>query len=128
LLLLRPLVYLFQTKKSMIVQRLKKVSLKEDEIARRYYAILSTLNDFQLTEREVQLMGFIATAGSISISEKRQDFCTKFKTTSATINNMVSKLKRKQLLVKKDGHIVVNPIISLDFKKDLQLEVKLLHG
>lgn len=128
MLLLRPLVYLFQTKKSMIVQRLKKVSLKEDEIARRYYAILSTLNDFQLTEREVQLMGFIATAGSISISEKRAEFCNKFKTTSATINNMVSKLKRKQLLVKKDGHIVVNPIISLDFKKDLQLEVKLLHG
>jgi hypothetical protein len=41
---------------------------------------------------------------------------------------MVSKLKKKQLLVKKEGHIVVNPIISLDFKKDLQLDVKLLHG
>lgn len=128
MLLLRPLVYLFQTKKSMIVQRLKKVSLKEDEIARRYYAILSTLNDFQLTEREVQLMGFIATEGSVSISEKRIAFCQKFNTTSATVNNMVSKLKRKQLLVKKEGHIVVNPIISLDFKKDLQLEIKLLHG
>lgn len=112
----------------MIIQRLKKVSLKEDEIAQRYYAILSTLNDFRLTDREIQLMGFIATSGSVSISGKRKDFCERFSTTSATVNNMVSKLKKKQLLIKKDGHIVVNSIISLDFKKDLQLEIKLLHG
>ena len=128
MLLLRPLVYLFQTKKSMIVQRLKKVSLRDDEIAQRYYAILSTLNDFQLTEREIQLMGFIATEGTVSINEKRIAFCNKFSTTSATINNMVSKLKKKQLLVKKEGHIVVNPLITLDFKRDLQLEIKMVHG
>jgi hypothetical protein len=73
-------------------------------------------------------MGHIVTSGSITIPSSKQGFCNKFTTTSATVNNMVSKLKRKNLLVKMDGAIVVNPIISLDFSKDVQLEIKLVHG
>lgn len=111
----------------MIVQRLKKTITADVDVAQRYYAILSALNDFQLTEREAQLMAFIATHGSVSISENRKKFCEDFATTSATVNNMVSKLKKKSLLIKKEGRIVVNPIISLNFKKDLQLEIKLVH-
>jgi hypothetical protein len=40
---------------------------------------------------------------------------------------MVSKLKKRNLLLKKDGKIVVNPLISLDFSSDITLEIKILH-
>jgi len=112
----------------IIVQRLKKVIVRDIDVAEKYYAILSTLNGFELTERELQLMAFIAVEGSVSVSERRVKFCEDFKTTSATVNNMVSKLKKKQLLIKREGHIVVNPLITLDFKRDLQLEIKMVHG
>jgi DNA-binding MarR family transcriptional regulator len=112
----------------MIVQRLKKIVPRDIDVAQRYYAILSTLNGFQLTERELQLMAFVAVNGSVSISGNREKFCNDFKTTSATVNNMVSKLKKKQVLTKSEGRIVINPMINLDFKKDLQLEIKIVHG
>jgi len=112
---------------TMITQRLKKVYKENFLLAEKYYGVLSVLNSLNLTERELQLMAFIATKGSVSIDENRKEFCQQFSTTAATINNMVSRLKKKNLLTKKDGQIVVNALISLDFRKDLQLEIKLVH-
>ena len=112
----------------MIVQRLKKLIPQDVSIAERYFAIVSAFNQLGLTDREIQLMGYIVTSGSITVPSHRTTFCTVYKTTSATVNNMVSKLKKKNLLVKMDGKIVVNPIISLDFSKDVQLDIKLVHG
>ena len=112
---------------TMITQRLKKVYKGDFLLAEKYYSVLSVLNSLNLTERELQLMAFVSTKGSVSIDENRKEFCKEFQTTAATINNMVSRLKKKNLLIKKDGHIVVNLLISLDFRKDLQLEIKLTH-
>jgi RNase P subunit RPR2 len=112
---------------TIITQRLKKVYKENFLLAEKYYGVLSVLNSLNLTERELQLMAFIATKGSVSIDENRKEFCKEFSTTAATINNMVSRLKKKNLLTKKDGQIVVNSLISLDFRKDLQLEIKLSH-
>lgn len=121
-------LYLLQTNKEMIVQRLKKELINDTEVSHRYYSVLSALNDLELTEREVQLMSFIAVSGSISIPSNREKFCSTYQTTGATVNNMVSKLKKRNLLLKKDGKIVVNPLISLDFSNDISLEIKILHG
>jgi hypothetical protein len=41
---------------------------------------------------------------------------------------MVSKLKKRNLLLKKDGKIIVNPLISLDFSSDIALDIKIVHG
>jgi len=112
----------------MIVQRLKKELQNDIDLSGKYYSVLSALNDLQLTEREVQLMSFIAVSGSISVPSNREKFCQVYDTTGATVNNMVSKLKKRNLLLKKDGKIVVNPLISLDFSNDITLEIKILHG
>ena len=48
-------------------------------------------------------------------------------TTTATINNIVSKLKKQFIFLKNDGKIEVNPVIVLDFKKNLNLVIKLTH-
>ena len=111
----------------MIVQRLRK-ELKDDmQVSYRYYSVLSALNELKLTDRELELMSFISVRGSISPAEKREEFCQSYSTTSATVNNMVSKLKKRNLLIKDRGNIVVNPIISLDFSKDVNLDIKILH-
>lgn len=112
----------------MILQRLKKKFDKDVDLAMIYYSILSAFNSLELTDGEIKLMASIAVNGSVSISENRKVFCETFNTTSATVNNMVSKLKKKNLLVKKEGKIVVNNIISLNFTKDIHLELKLEHG
>jgi len=109
----------------MILQRMKKVDESAYIRAERYYAILSVINDIQLTKRELQLVAFTAIKGNISYTNYRKEFCSLYDSSSPTINNMISKLKKNNVLVKDNNKIKVNPLIQLDFEKALQLEIKL---
>ena len=111
----------------MILQKLKGTYDDPYSVAERYYAILSALNNMRLTDREIQLIAFTAVNVSISIPAVRKEFCETHDTTPATINNMISKLKKMYLLTKMDNKVVVNPVISLNFDKDVKLEISLIH-
>jgi hypothetical protein len=37
-------------------------------------------------------------------------------------------LKKIGIFVKENGKVKVNPVIVIDFKKDLMLDIKLVHG
>lgn len=113
--------------KTVVVQRLQKSLDDEYVIAEKYYSILSALNDLQLTRREIELIAYTAVRGTISYANTRAEFCKKYGTTTATINNIVSKLKKVGIFVKESGKIRVNPVIVVDFRKDLSLVVKLVH-
>lgn len=114
--------------RKIIAQKLK-CSLSDDYIlAEKYYAILSVINNLNLTEREIQLVAFTAIKGNISYANNREEFCAKHKSSEATIYNIISKLKKVGVLVKDGNKVKVNPVIALDFNSNLYLEVKLLHG
>ena len=112
----------------IIVQRLKKDVMNEMELAKKYYSILSAINNLHLTEREIQLISFTAIKGNITYANVREEFCKTYNSTSPTINNIISKLKKIGVFVKENGKVKVNPIIVIDFTKDITLEIKLLHG
>jgi hypothetical protein len=109
------------------MQRLSKKLPTDSDIAEKYFSLISTINDLQLTMREVQLLGYMATCfpGSITDQVHKEEFCKRFSTTSPTINNIVSRLKRLGILVKVNNRIVIVPVLSLDFKKDVLLQIKL---
>lgn len=114
------------TEKKIIVQRLKRKEKDSLSVARRYYSILSAVNDLHLTEREIQLIAFTAVRGNISYSTNREEFCALYKSSSPTINNMISKLKKIGVLVKDASKKTkVNPKILLPFEQDIILETKL---
>ena len=113
----------------IIVQRLKKNVPTDMELAMKYYSILSAINNLNLTEREIQLVSFTAIKGNITYANVREEFCKTYNSTSPSINNIISKLKKIGIFVKENGKVKVNPVInSIDFKKDLTLEIKLVHG
>ena len=114
--------YIMET---MTIQKLEKSSSNRLELAQQYYALISALNNLYLTEREIQLIAFSAVRGSVSFATVREDFCTIYKSSFPTINNMVSKLKTKGILIKQGKQIVVNPRIALDFSKPLILQITL---
>ena len=115
-------------KSTPIVQRLKK-SVKDDiALAEKYYRILSAINDLKLTNREVQLIAFAAIKGNISYANIRQEFCTIYDSTSPAINNIISKLKKMGVFVKDGTKVKVNPLILLNFEKDIILQISLVHG
>lgn len=113
--------------KKVIVQRLLRRVDDDYNMAEKYYSLLSTVNDLKLTQREIQLVAFTAVNGNISYASIREEFCSRFKSTSPTINNMISKLKKIRVLVKDGSKIKVNPVILLNFKENVTLEIKIEH-
>lgn len=113
----------------IVVQRLKKDVSTDIELAEKYYSILSAINNIGLTQREIQLIAFTAIKGNITYANVREEFCKTYNTTSPTINNIISKLKKIGIFIKENGKVKVNPVLnSIDFKKDLTLDIKLVHG
>ena len=114
--------------KKIIVQKFLRKIEDNYAMAEKYYSVLSTINNLKLTQREVQLVAFTAIRGNISYSSIREDFCKKYNSTSPTINNIISKLKRIGVFVKDGSKIKVNPVIILNFSNDIILEVKMEHN
>lgn len=109
----------------------QKIKLKEKDdilIAQRYYKLLSAISNTGLTDREIQLIAFTAVKGNISYSTNREEFIKTYKSSSPTINNIISKLKKLGLLVKDGTKVKVNPMYLMDFSKDLGLIIQLQHG
>jgi len=115
-------------KPTIIVQKLKKEVDTDIELAEKYYSILSAINNLHLTEREIQLISFTAIKGNITYANVREEFCKTYNSTSPSINNIISKLKRIGIFIKENGKVKVNPIIVIDFTKNITLDIKLVHG
>jgi DNA-binding MarR family transcriptional regulator len=116
-----------ETRKQKVVQKLGKEYNNKYELAQKYYAVLSALNNLKLTEREIQLIAYTAIKGTITYANARTEFCEMYNTTTATINNIVSKLKKVGVFIKEDGKVKVNPVIVLDFEKHINLFIQLQH-
>ena len=111
-----------------IVQRLKTSGLDNYALAEKYYRLLSAVNNLRLTNREVQLIAFTAIKGNISYANIRKEFCDKYDSTAPAINNIISKLKKLGVFVKDGTKVKVNPVILLNFDKDIILQISMLHG
>ena len=116
-----------EIKKKVIIQRLKRTIDDNYAMAEKYYSILSTVNNLNLTQREIQLVAFTAIHGNISYSSIREEFCIRYNSTSPTINNIISKLKKIGVLIKDGTKIKVNPVIVLNFNNDIKLEISIQH-
>lgn len=115
-------------KNKTIVQRLKKTVSSNYTVAEKYYSVLSAINGLKLTEREIQLIAFAAIKGNISYANVREEFCTRYKSSAATINNIISKLKKQGVFVKDGTKVKVNPVIILDFEKTIVLQITIDNG
>ena len=113
---------------TVTLQRLRKVVPTDIQLAEKYYSILSAVNSLNLTQREIQLIAFTSIKGNITYANVREEFCKLHNTTSPTINNIISKLKKIGIFIKEGGKVKINPMIVIDFKKDVTLNIKLVHA
>ena len=112
---------------TVTLQRLRKVVPTDIQLAEKYYYILSAVNSLHLTQREIQLIAFTSIKGNITYANVREEFCKLHKTTGPTINNIISKLKKVGIFIKEGGKVKINPMIVIDFKKDVTLGITLVH-
>jgi len=112
---------------TVTLQILRKVVPTDIQLAEKYYSILSAVNSLHLTQREIQLIAFTSIKGNITYANVREEFCKLHNTTSPTINNIISKLKKIGIFIKEGGKVKINPMIVIDFKKDVTLGITLVH-
>ena len=111
-----------------VVQKLKKGNTDDYQLAEAYYGIISSLNGLKMTQREIQLVAHASIHGNISYSQIKEEFCKKHSTSVQTISNMISRLKKINVLIKDNGKIKVHPAIALKFDDVLVLQITLFHG
>lgn len=110
-----------------ILQTLKKKLPDVYSIAEKYYTFISVMNDIKLSEREIQLISFFAVKGNISYTVNKEEFCEKYNSSEATMNNIISKLKKMKILYKEGNRIKLHSAILLDFSKNISLNINLVH-
>jgi hypothetical protein len=107
-----------------IVQKIER-SYSEQDIAYIYYSVISIVNKLGITDMELNLLAYTAIRGGITNPAAKKDFCETYKTSLAYINNMISKLRKKKLLIKRGSKIAITPVIALNFKNDVTLQIAL---
>lgn len=111
-----------------ILQTLKRTFKDEYSIAEKYYTFIFAMNDIKLSEREIQLIAFFAVKGNISYRVNKEEFCKRYDSSEATMNNIISKLKKMKILYKEENKIKLHSAILLDFNKNISLNINLVHG
>jgi len=104
--------------KQVIVKTIKKSYDDVIKAGITWFKFISAINDIQLTKRELELLAFINTRGTISSIQAKEDFCELFETSKATVSNMISRLLKKRLLIKEKNKTKINPALKVDFNND----------
>lgn len=107
----------------IVVQKIVK---RVPNVAERYFRILSAVNNLQLTDREINVLAYIANEG-LNDKGKRDEFCKMHETTLATIYNVVSRLKKLGMVTKSRGGTKLVAVFEFDYTKDVQLQIELRH-
>lgn len=112
--------------KGVVVQKVNITSLDSFDRALKYYNIILSVNNIFLPPMEMNLLAFTAIRGTISSGGAKEKFIEIFPTaTKASIGNTIYKLTKKNLFVKINKKVVVNPSISINFNFPLLLQIKL---
>jgi hypothetical protein len=104
--------------KQVIVKTIKKSYDSTIKAGITWFKFISAINDIKLTKRELELLAFINTRGTISSIQAKEDFCVMFETSKATVSNMISRLLKKRLLIKDKNKTKINPALKVDFNND----------
>lgn len=111
----------------MIVQKITTSINDSFNLAFKYFSILSILNDLNLVKRDCQLMAFSIAEGK-NVSEVKLEFVKKFGSSLATVGNIISKLYKLNILIKDKKNVKINPVLLIDFNKDLALGIVFKNG
>lgn len=94
------------------------------ELVKAYFTLLLGLNKIHLTNQELGVLAYAALEGEMTTVKAKTGVMNYFKIPQHSLNNVISKLQRKKLLIKTDRTRVI-PALSLDYGKDLQLIINL---
>ncbi|SEW21349.1 hypothetical protein SAMN05428988_3201 [Chitinophaga sp. YR573] len=110
---------------AVVLQKLQKEFENRLQKAIAYYSILSAFNSLNLQTREIEVLAFAATRGTITPASARREFVRIFDSSLATLENVKCRLIKKGLLQKHGEMYRVNPSIAPDFSGGVIMQINL---
>ena len=92
----------------------RKNKKDKSDIAITYFQLLAAFNNIRLSDAEVKLLSHVALNKGVVSDSCKMSYVSKYGSSIANVDNLVSKLKKKKLLIKGDT-VILNPKINLDF-------------
>ena len=93
----------------------KKTKEDKREVAVCYFRLLSAFNNFKLSDSEIELLAHISVNKGIVSGSCKISYAQNYNSSVAAVDNIISKLKKKKLLVKIENVVMLQPKIFLDF-------------
>ena len=111
----------------IIVQKIKAPVKDAYSSAKMYFSLIGVVNGLPLTARDVEILAHLAVNGTVLTPSVRDEFCNVYKTTSATVNNITSKLRKLHLLEKVGTKVVLNPVFCINFGMNISMDIRLAY-
>lgn len=96
------------------------------DLASRYFRLLMILGGekgIHLPPREIDLLAYTAVKGTISTKPAKDEFVSLYKSSTATLNNLISSLTEKKMLYKDKNMIRVHPSIRPRFQENKSISM-----
>ena len=93
----------------------KRKKADKRDIATAYFQLLSAFNNLKLSDGEISLLAHIALNKGIVSGPCKIGYVENHNSSIAAVDNTISKLKKKKLLIKKDNTVFLHPKVTLDF-------------
>lgn len=110
-----------------VIRKIKRDLPSDIEKGIKYYSILSIMSDMKLRKKELELLAFVSVKGNITHPSLRAEFIRIFDSSSQSLENTKSRLRKKKWLVNIDGKCKVNPRVNLDLTKDVILQINIVN-
>lgn len=85
------------------------------DIACAYFHLLSAFNDLKISPAEANFLAHISLNKGVVSGPCKIGYVEKFETSIAAVDNMIGRLKKKKLLLKRGNTVILHPKITLDF-------------
>ena len=93
----------------------KRQKNEKKDIAIIYFQLLSAFNNLKLSEGEINLLAHIALNRGIVSGPCKIGYVEKYNSSIAAVDNTISKLKKKKILIRRDNTVMLHPKVTLDF-------------
>lgn len=103
---------------------LSKNYKSEIETSTKFFEIVSIVNSLGFTELDSSVIAYISSKGSIKGVKDKEELCSYFGIKSIpSLNNILSKVKRKKFIIKDSQGYKVNPYFNNIDYKNLKLNL-----
>lgn len=92
-----------------------KPCTNKQQMAMIFITLVTSFNGIKLGERELEFLAYMMLRKGVIEYHNKKAYSEEYGVSSDRVDNMISQLKKKKVLIKSDKQITIHPKIVIDF-------------